>query len=117
VCVQDQRYTSWFDRDRDNRDDGTGGGENSAIDHVLVSQKLWDVISGVDIIHEAPAGVSGEALSDHWPILVTFGTPGQVAQAYVSGDVSGSIRGASNDAWIWRGCSALGVLFILMAAL
>lgn len=40
LSTQDQRYTSWFDRDGDNRDDGLSGRENSAIDHILVSEKV-----------------------------------------------------------------------------
>jgi hypothetical protein len=92
MIVQDQRFTAWYDKDRDNKDDGAGGGENSAIDHVLVSQKLWDLVSEVDIIHEAPVGVGGEALSDHWPIVVTFGTPGQtVKNNAISGSTSAMV--------------------------
>lgn len=68
--MQGQRFTSSFDGNRDGRVDGT------AIDHILVSKGLWDIVSEVDIVHEAPAGVDGELLSDHWPIYVTFGAAG-----------------------------------------
>jgi hypothetical protein len=115
LCVQDQRYTAWYDKDGDNTDDGTSAGENSAIDHILVSKNLWDLVTEVDIIHEAPAGVSGEALSDHWPLIVTFGTPGQFVRASAPGEVGliGGAQGTGKDAWIWVGWSAL-VTFILL---
>ena len=126
-CVQDQRYTAWYDRDGDNTDDGTSGGENSAIDHILVSEKLWGLVSEVDIIHEAPAGVQGEALSDHWPVIVTFGTPGQAgASGTGSGsgsDSDGAIAGASvggvrptasTGAWTWVACSTLVAVVVLL---
>lgn len=45
-----------------------------------VAVQLWDLVSEVDIIHEAPPGVDGEVLSDHWPVLVTFRTPNPTAQ-------------------------------------
>ena len=112
TSVQDQRYTAWYDRDRDNTDDGTSGGENSAIDHILVSEKLWGLVSEVDIIHEAPAGVQGEVLSDHWPVIVTFGAPGQVARAGSDAgsdelSLSAAQHAAGEAAWIWAACSAL----------
>lgn len=59
-----------FDRNRDGDDDGLAGRENSAIDHVLLSPGLWGRVAGVRFIRDAPPGVSGEALSDHWPIVV-----------------------------------------------
>lgn len=118
VCVQDQRYTAWYDKNRDNRDDGTSGGENSAIDHILVTQKLWDLVSVVDIIHEAPAGVAGEVLSDHWPLLVAFGEPGQFARAAQSDlQVNTARQSAGMHAWVWGGWSALVAICIMLVGL
>lgn len=114
--IQEQRYTAWWDRDRDNKDDGTSGGENSAIDHILVSQKLWNLVSEVDIIHEAPPGVNGEVLSDHWPVLVTFGTPGKFVKS--ANDVSvGASRRAVMHAWMWQGWSALVAVIMLLVGI
>lgn len=76
VCAgvpQSDRYTNWYDRDRDGIDDGTR--ERSQIDHVLVSRGLAARVSAVSIDHSAPSG----SVSDHWPIVVDFAVPASVA--------------------------------------
>jgi endonuclease/exonuclease/phosphatase family metal-dependent hydrolase len=78
VCAgvpQSDRYTNWYDRDRDGIDDGTR--ERSQIDHVLVSRGLAARVSAVSIDHSAPSG----SVSDHWPIVVDFAVPASVAAA------------------------------------
>lgn len=71
LVPQAERYTGWWDRDGDDRDDGVAGGEFTAIDHVLVPPELWDLITDVTFDHEVRAEAR---LSDHWPIVVTFGS-------------------------------------------
>jgi len=72
---QNERYTDWYDRNGNGIDDGAR--EHSQIDYVLVSQGLADRISYVTIAHTTRAG----AVSDHWPIVVDFALPTDVAAA------------------------------------
>ncbi len=61
---QDDRYSDWYDRDRDGVDDGPS--EHSQIDFILVSRQLWERVTYVTIDHGAPAG----RVSDHWPVVL-----------------------------------------------
>lgn len=63
---QAERYTAWYDRNRNRYYDP--GDELSQIDFILVSKGLYDRIVGVRIDHSYRAGWA----SDHWPVVVTF---------------------------------------------
>ncbi len=76
VCAtlpQEDRYTDWYDRDGDGVDDGAR--EHSQIDYILVSRALAERVTYVTIAHTTPAG----EVSDHWPIVVDFAIPAEVA--------------------------------------
>lgn len=102
-----------FDRNRDGDDDGLAGRENSAIDHVLLSPGLWGRVADVRFIRDAPPGVAGEALSDHWPIVVTLGATPEDGVC----DAACLDRRRARDASGGRGaCLATGVAGAGMAA-
>jgi len=67
---QEQRYTYWYDENRNGIDDGPE--EHSMIDHMYVTQGLADAITDARIDH---AGYEARTVSDHWPIIATFGLP------------------------------------------
>jgi endonuclease/exonuclease/phosphatase family metal-dependent hydrolase len=67
---QAERYTYWYDKNRNGVDDGSA--EHSMIDHVFVTQELADAILDVRIDH---AGYEARTVSDHWPVIVTFQFP------------------------------------------
>lgn len=58
------RYTAVYDRNRNNRIDGKN--ELSAIDHILMTDKLWGLVDEVFVDHSHDPFV----VSDHWPVLV-----------------------------------------------
>lgn len=62
------RYTSFWDRDRDEQIDE---GELSAIDHVLLSPRLHRALSAVEYVH----GYDPREVTDHFPIVVTLDLP------------------------------------------
>jgi len=68
---QADRYTYWYDRNRNGIDDGDE--EHSQLDHILVSQGLIPYLVDVRIDHSHEA----RTVSDHWPVLATFGFPGE----------------------------------------
>lgn len=82
---QAQRFTAWFDRNRNGRNDGPAGREATAIDHVLVSPTLWELVRAVQFDTSTPASAD---LSDHWPIIVDFGPP-RVSTASLAQDQPG----------------------------
>ncbi len=63
---QAQRFTSFYDRDRDDQFDA---GEFSAIDHVLLSPGLYRRVRDVRFVHAHDP----RETSDHFPIVVTLG--------------------------------------------
>ncbi|MCD6141385.1 MAG: endonuclease [Thermoplasmata archaeon] len=63
---QSERYTAWYDRNRNGRYDP--GDALSQIDFILVSSGLYSRLTEVQIDHSAPPGWA----SDHWPVVVTF---------------------------------------------
>jgi len=67
---QEQRYTYWYDENRNGIDDGPE--EHSMIDHMYVTRGLADAIIDVRIDH---AGYEARTVSDHWPIIATFDLP------------------------------------------
>lgn len=67
---QAERYTYWYDENRNGIDDGPK--EHSMIDHIYVTRGLADAILGVRIDH---AGYEARTVSDHWPIIVDFSLP------------------------------------------
>ncbi len=78
VCArlpQRERYTHWYDRDGDGIDDGAR--EYSQIDYVLVSPGLAALVHQVAIDRSYAPG----AVSDHWPVVVDFALPAQLATA------------------------------------
>ena len=64
---QAQRYTAFYDRDRDDAVDRAS--ELSALDHVLVAPALYEHLRGVRYVHDHDP-VQGP---DHFPIVATFG--------------------------------------------
>ena len=67
---QSQRYTYWYDENRNGVDDGPS--EHSMIDHMYVTKEMADVLIDVRIDH---AGYAARTVSDHWPIIATFALP------------------------------------------
>jgi exonuclease III len=66
--LQDGRYTEWYDETPDCVVEKT---EYSMIDHILVTQQLWNHIDMVDFYHKYREGCNTYQ-SDHYPISVTF---------------------------------------------
>ena len=60
-----ERYTAFYDR---NRNDEIDLGELSAIDHLLLSPRLYDALRAVDFVHLHDP----RTVSDHFPIVATF---------------------------------------------
>ncbi len=67
---QSERYTYWYDVNRNGIDDGDA--EHSMIDHMYVTQALADLLIDVRIDH---SGYEARTVSDHWPIIATFALP------------------------------------------
>lgn len=67
---QEDRYTYWYDANRNGIDDGPS--EHSMIDHIYVSRALAQSIVKVRIDHD---GYDAFTVSDHWPVIVTFARP------------------------------------------
>ena len=67
---QAERYTYWYDENRNGIDDGPE--EHSMIDHIYVSRDLAAHIVDVRIDH---AGYEVRTVSDHWPVIVDFTLP------------------------------------------
>jgi len=67
---QAERYTYWYDKNRNGIDDGPE--EHSMIDHVYVSRNLASQIMDVRIDH---TGYEAHTVSDHWPVIVEFNLP------------------------------------------
>ena len=63
--AQAERFTSFYDRDRDGRFDA---GEFSAIDHVLLSPALYRRVLEVRYVHAHDP----RRVSDHFPVVVTL---------------------------------------------
>lgn len=62
-----ERYSCWFDKDQNCRDDGQQ--EHTLIDHVLVSRE-WEVRDAK--FHHNYKVSCQERVSDHWPFKVTL---------------------------------------------
>jgi exonuclease III len=72
---QNERYSCWYDDDRDCVYDVT---ETSSIDHILVSPGLFGKISNVFFAHdlyEQQCDGIDYYFSDHWPLVVVFYSP------------------------------------------
>ena len=67
---QAERYTYWYDENRNGIDDVPE--EHSMIDHVYVSRELANHIIDVRIDH---AAYEARTVSDHWPVIVDFDLP------------------------------------------
>ena len=67
---QADRYTYWYDENRNGIDDGPE--EHSMIDHMYVTSGLLAAVMNVRIDH---AGYEARTVSDHWPIIATFSLP------------------------------------------
>jgi endonuclease/exonuclease/phosphatase family metal-dependent hydrolase len=67
---QEERYTYWYDENRNGIDDGAT--EHSMIDHMFVTRGLADALVDVRIDH---VGYEARTVSDHWPIIATFALP------------------------------------------
>jgi len=66
---QCERYTYWYDRNRNGIDDGDE--EHSQIDHIYASRGLIPYLTDVRIDHSYAAGT----VSDHWPVIAVFEFP------------------------------------------
>lgn len=62
------RYTSFWDR---NRNEQIDEGEFSAIDHLLLSPRLYHALRAVEFVHD----FDPREVSDHFPIVVTLALP------------------------------------------
>merc|ERR1712137_391828 len=72
VAAQEQRYSNWYDR---NGDCTYSKNELSAIDHVLVDDRLHrNFLSSAHYVHNF-APTCATAFSDHWPVMVALHTP------------------------------------------
>jgi endonuclease/exonuclease/phosphatase family metal-dependent hydrolase len=65
---QAERFTAYWDRDRDGAFDE---GEFSAIDHVLLSPALYELVRDVRYVHAHDP----RTVSDHFPVVVTLAEP------------------------------------------
>lgn len=63
-----QRYTAHWDRNRNDKVDGDH--ELSAIDHILLTKKLWDRVERAWVLDDHDPAV----VSDHWPLMVELKT-------------------------------------------
>jgi exonuclease III len=66
---QPVRYTDFYDANDNCVDDG--GDEDSMIDHILLSSKLYDAITNVTFYHAYEESCD-TFNSDHWPVIVDF---------------------------------------------
>jgi len=66
-----ERYTYWYDRNRNGVDDGAE--EHSQLDHIFVSSGLVPYLIDIRIDRAYEAG----AVSDHWPVIATFEFPSE----------------------------------------
>lgn len=66
--TKSERYSDWWDENSDCKSESN---EFSMIDHILVSQKLYDKISSVWIYHGYDE-FCGTYNSDHYPVVVDF---------------------------------------------
>ncbi|KAJ3435648.1 endonuclease/exonuclease/phosphatase family protein [Anaeramoeba flamelloides] len=82
--TQENRYSSWYDRNSNDVDDG--GNENTMIDHILVSSGIYEKITRVVEWHEYD--IEDPYSSDHWPILVDISTLEESASDSFSLNVS-----------------------------
>lgn len=73
LLARSDRYTAWFDRNRNGRDDGAAAGERTKIDHILITRSLFQRITDVRIAHGSPGQ---ESPSDHWAVIVTLADNG-----------------------------------------
>jgi exonuclease III len=105
LIPKDARYTAWYDRDRDGVNDGVARGELSAIDHILVSEALWERVVDVRVENEMSGIEEARLLSDHWPVIVTFG------------EADGALSGLSALSSSRRCLSLEWVYFILVIAM
>ena len=62
------RYTSFWDR---NRNEEIDEGEFSAIDHILLSPRLYRALVSVEYVHD----YDPREVTDHFPIVVTLNLP------------------------------------------
>ncbi|KAJ3004472.1 hypothetical protein HKX48_001203 [Thoreauomyces humboldtii] len=67
-----ERYTNWYDRNGDCRDDG--GDEHVLIDHMLISEGLRARLVSSRPDHSYTQSC-GTLQSDHWPMIAKFRTP------------------------------------------
>jgi exonuclease III len=65
---QNERYSDWYDANNDCKEQDT---DFSMIDHILVSDNLYNKIDNVFIYHEYNE-YCGKYDSDHFPVIVDF---------------------------------------------
>lgn len=63
---QPQRYTAHWDKNKNGKVDDVS--ELSAIDHILLTKKLWDRVTGSWVVNRIDSD------SDHWPLMVQLQT-------------------------------------------
>lgn len=64
LLSSDERYSAWVDRNYNGYDDG--GVEHVLVDHMLLSNGLFELVHSVRIDHAYDA----TAISGHWPLVV-----------------------------------------------
>ncbi|ETO07780.1 hypothetical protein RFI_29612 [Reticulomyxa filosa] len=77
---QTQRYSNWYDKNSNCKDDGDK--EHSLIDHILVSNDLFSSLTNVQALHEYP-GVCGSLYSDHYPIVADFDLDAMISDNWI----------------------------------
>lgn len=87
---QQHRYTAHYDRNRNDKVDGTH--EYSSIDHILIAPELEGLVEKVDIDHDFDPIV----VSDHFPVTVTFKL-GEVNEAFAGIHMISLIPNPSGD--------------------
>ena len=80
MVSQQQRYTAWFDRNKDGQFQFAN--ERSVLDHILISESLRSSVEAVGIEH----GHDPAEVSDHWPVWVRFNFHASQGEAGVAAD-------------------------------
>jgi len=68
LVSQTNRYSSWYDM---NDNCVVTNNELTTIDHILVSNGLWNKVASGEYAHVFPASCTN-FYPDHWPVVITF---------------------------------------------
>eukprot|EP00730_Choanoeca_flexa_P002574 TRINITY_DN110_c0_g1_i1.p1 TRINITY_DN110_c0_g1~~TRINITY_DN110_c0_g1_i1.p1 ORF type:complete len:373 (+),score=66.24 TRINITY_DN110_c0_g1_i1:3-1121(+) len=99
LLPKSERFTAFYDSNRNDRDDGAR--DRSAIDHILLTKRLYDNITSVKARHEL---FEADTVSDHWPLMVTV---------QLEGDSSGGSQAHSLWSTVFVVACATALLYSL----